>query len=139
MHEYSNNEIKVKWDSKKCFHSEVCIKNLPGVFDTNRKPWIVPANGDSKSIAETIEKCPSGALSYELKNESPETNIADEKITEIYLLRNGPLKIRGKVKIIDSDGSETIKEGTFSLCRCGGSQNKPFCDGTHNKNNFLAD
>ena len=139
MHEYSNNEIKVKWDAKKCFHSEICIKNLPGVFDTNRKPWIIPANADSQSIIKTIEKCPSGALSYELMNETPETNFAEENITEISLLKNGPLKIRGKVKIIDSDGSETIKDGAFSLCRCGGSKNKPFCDGTHFKNNFSAD
>ena len=72
-------------------------------------------------------------------NETPETNFAEENITEISLLKNGPLKIRGKVKIIDSDGSETIKDGAFSLCRCGGSKNKPFCDGTHFKNNFSAD
>ncbi len=105
MHEYYNNEIKVKWDAKKCFHSEVCVKNLPGVFNPDRRPWIVPANADSKNIIMTIEKCPSGALSYELNNETPEDKITDEKITEISLMKNGPLKIKGKVKFIDTDCS----------------------------------
>ena len=134
MYEYSNDEIIVKWDARKCIHSEVCVKNMPEVFIPANKPWINVAGAETKRLIETIDKCPSGALSYELKNKTrqPESG----QIPELIFLKNGPVKVKGKVRLIDSEGNETIKENTFSLCRCGGSQNKPFCDGTHNKNGF---
>ena len=54
---------------------------------------------------------------------------------------NGPYRINGPFKILDPKGNETtIEEGrAVSLCRCGGSANKPFCDGTHGRNGFSAD
>jgi 3-phenylpropionate/trans-cinnamate dioxygenase ferredoxin subunit len=54
-------------------------------------------------------------------------------------LDNGPYLVRGPVKIIDSDGEVfEVKKETVALCRCGGSVNKPFCDGTHSKTGFAA-
>lgn len=52
---------------------------------------------------------------------------------------NGPYIVKGSVKLVDADGKEWPVEGdTIALCRCGGSQNKPFCDGTHAKIDFKA-
>ncbi|HDR67937.1 MAG TPA: CDGSH iron-sulfur domain-containing protein [Bacteroidaceae bacterium] len=51
-------------------------------------------------------------------------------------LSNGPLEITGKFTITDSSGKEIAGKGPVYLCRCGGSKNKPFCDGTHNVNGF---
>lgn len=54
-------------------------------------------------------------------------------------LDNGPYLVRGPVKIIDADGQVfEVKKETVALCRCGGSVNKPFCDGTHSKAGFAA-
>lgn len=52
-------------------------------------------------------------------------------------LRNGPLECRGPLVVEGSDGRRTAGDETW-LCRCGGSQNKPYCDGTHEKNGFTG-
>jgi CDGSH-type Zn-finger protein len=62
--------------------------------------------------------------------------MADVTITPID---NGPYLVRGPVKIIDASGEVfEVKKETVALCRCGGSVNKPFCDGTHSKIGFAA-
>lgn len=54
--------------------------------------------------------------------------------------RNGPFRVEGPIKLVDADGNEYDLTGkpAVSLCRCGGSVNKPFCDGTHSKIGFQA-
>jgi uncharacterized Fe-S cluster protein YjdI len=68
-HEFSNGEVTVIWQSDLCTHSANCVKNLPAVFRPGEKPWIAVAGGSSEEIMNTIDKCPSGALSYR-KNEA---------------------------------------------------------------------
>lgn len=52
---------------------------------------------------------------------------------------NGPLLVKGPVRLVDVEGNEfETKQETIALCRCGQSGNKPFCDGTHRKVNFQA-
>ena len=48
----------------------------------------------------------------------------------------GPLLVSGGVRILDSEGNVLYEGERAALCRCGGSQNKPFCDGTHKTNGF---
>jgi len=61
-----------------------------------------------------------------------------EKVT-ITTRLNGPYLIKGPLRIVDADGKEfTVQSETVALCRCGGSTNKPFCDGTHSKIGFQA-
>jgi len=67
-HEYTNGEITVVWQPEICIHSANCVKNLPTVFKPKEKPWIRVENASSEEIMNAIDKCPSGALSYE-KNE----------------------------------------------------------------------
>ena len=60
---------------------------------------------------------------------------------EITASANGPLRVQGPIKLIDADGAEydlSERGETVALCRCGGSTNKPFCDGTHSKTGFEA-
>ncbi|MNY58218.1 Iron-binding zinc finger CDGSH type [compost metagenome] len=54
----------------------------------------------------------------------------------VEVLKNGPLLIYGTLKVRDRDGNESIKNKTTAFCRCGGSHNKPYCDGSHVKNGF---
>ena len=62
--EYTNGEVTIVWQSGKCIHSAMCVKNNPDVFKPKEKPWIVPENSSSEEIMSTIHKCPSGALTY---------------------------------------------------------------------------
>ena len=64
--------------------------------------------------------------------------MADEVV--IRVMNNGPYRVEGPVKIVDADGTEfdISQKKRISLCRCGGSTTKPFCDGTHSKIGFQA-
>lgn len=141
MKKYANNEITVTWEPDKCIHSRQCFSNLTKVFDPRKRPWINIDAADTESIKKTIDACPSGALGYYLNNnESTPELKADETINEdairIKLLSNGPIEFNGECVIIDKEGNESYKTGKFFLCRCGSSNNKPFCDGSHRKVDF---
>ena len=62
--EYSNSEITVVWQSGKCAHSGNCVRNLSKVFNPNEAPWIKISNATNEEIMATVDKCPSGALTY---------------------------------------------------------------------------
>ena len=64
--EYTNGEVTIVWQSGKCIHSANCVKNNPDVFKPAAKPWITAENSTTEKIIETINKCPSGALTYYL-------------------------------------------------------------------------
>lgn len=65
--EYSNDDVVVVWESGKCIHAAQCVKHSPNVFNSKERPWINLSNGESKEIMATVNKCPSGALSYRNK------------------------------------------------------------------------
>jgi uncharacterized Fe-S cluster protein YjdI len=65
MGEYRGNEIIIRYDERVCTHSGNCVRNLPVVFDVNRKPWVNADGATVDSIKKTIALCPSGALSFE--------------------------------------------------------------------------
>ncbi|HET9029184.1 MAG TPA: CDGSH iron-sulfur domain-containing protein [Candidatus Aquilonibacter sp.] len=56
----------------------------------------------------------------------------------IKVRENGPYLVKGTVTLIDADGKPYAVENDFVLCRCGHSQTKPFCDGSHRHNGFNA-
>lgn len=66
--EYTNGEVTVVWQSGKCIHSGICFRNNPDVFQPKEKPWIKIDGSSTEKIIETVQKCPSGALSF-YKNE----------------------------------------------------------------------
>ena len=61
---YSNGELTIVWKPKKCIHSGVCVKTLPGVYHPTERPWVQIENATTEEIKSQIAKCPSGALSY---------------------------------------------------------------------------
>ena len=64
-HEYTNGEITVIWQPKKCIHAAICVKRLPQVYNPKEKPWLKPENATSAELKNQIDLCPSGALSYQ--------------------------------------------------------------------------
>lgn len=132
-HEYESDDITVSYDQKRCIHSAECVKNLRSVFDPDKKPWIQPENASAEEIKEAVHHCPTGALQY--SNGSEEKPARANSIT---IGPDGPLYLRGNIEIQNAEG-ETIHEDTrVALCRCGASENKPFCDNTHEDIDFRA-
>lgn len=133
---YSNDEITVYFDNDTCMHSGNCVNGLKSVFNPKARPWINMQGASSEEIIKAVKNCPSGALSYNRSKEmNGQKNNQVEEIS-VQVNKGGPYLIKGNVKIIDKDGTETVKEGTVALCRCGDSQNKPFCDGSHKNKEF---
>ncbi len=132
--EYSNGEVTVVWEAEKCIHSAMCVNGLPNVFKPNERPWINVDAASTEALINTIKKCPSGALSYYMNDSKDLTSESLE--TKVEILENGPLLVYGTLKVTHKDGTEETKNRTTAFCRCGASQNKPYCDGAHVKQDF---
>jgi uncharacterized Fe-S cluster protein YjdI len=131
--EYSTDEIVVEWEPRLCFHSGNCSRLLPKVFDRDRRPWVKADEASADDIERTVAQCPSGALrTRRLKGVS----VKPRQRFEICASAGGPLLVTGGVRIVDAEGNVLYEGERASLCRCGGSSNKPFCDGTHKVNDF---
>jgi uncharacterized Fe-S cluster protein YjdI len=136
---YTNGEVTIVWKSELCIHSGICFRGLNEVFDPQKRPWVRPDATTSDRIVEQIKKCPSGALSYYLnKDVADDKNIEVEAETVVETSPNGPLLVYGNVSVKDKNGTITRKNNVTAFCRCGGSNNKPFCDGSHKKINFVG-
>jgi len=133
---YTNNEIKVIWNADLCIHSANCVNSLNAVFNPKQKPWIDMQAASTEKIISAVNNCPSGALTHKWKNELEEEKQSEQSSVKIQVNFGGPYLVKGSVVVVDKDGSETVKEGTIALCRCGASQNKPFCDGSHKNIEF---
>lgn len=132
--EYSNGEVTIVWQPKKCIHSANCVKGLPKVFDPKKQPWINLEGITTEEIVEQVFKCPSGALSVKEKSAS-DNETPEELAAEVVIVKNGPIMLKGNLTIKHKDGKEEKHKEVY-LCRCGQSSNKPFCDGTHRKCGF---
>jgi uncharacterized Fe-S cluster protein YjdI len=124
---YPSPEITVFFDSSRCIHAAECVRGLPEVFDAKARPWIRPNHASSEQLMEVISRCPSGALHYETANavsEIPETP------TSFRSLPDGRLEVRGDLRFVTAIGAMTF-DTRATLCTCGQSNNKPFCDNSH--------
>lgn len=131
---YSNGELTILWKPHKCIHSGICIHTLPKVYNPNAKPWISIENARTEELKAQLKKCPSGALSYYMNDEKNQE--AESLDTKVEVLENGPLLVYGTLKVSDKDGNIVTKNKTTAFCRCGQSNNKPYCDGSHIKVGF---
>lgn len=131
---YSNDAIAVHWDSSRCIHTGICLSTLSDVFDLEASPWITIDGADAASIAAAVERCPSGALRFERFDGGP-AEAADAPAT-VVPWPNGPLLVRGDVEVRLRHGDQIAHEARMALCRCGHSQNQPFCDLSHREAGF---
>jgi CDGSH-type Zn-finger protein len=127
---YEGQEITIHFNLGICCHVGLCLKNLPSVFSKDTKPWINPNGASAEAIIAMIKTCPSGALTYSIAGD--EVVDFDDEV-HIKIVTNGPIVVRGSVELIDEDMSiqELKSKERYTLCRCGKSKNKPFCDGSH--------
>ena len=142
MKTYKIDDFNVTWEPDVCIHSRKCFTQLIRVFDPRKKPWINLSGASIEEIKKAIDHCPSKALKYFENNNSSTENVESipqfEDKSTIKLLKDGPVEYQGECVIIDDEGNESYKSGKFFLCRCGASNNKPFCDGSHRKIGFKS-
>jgi uncharacterized Fe-S cluster protein YjdI len=133
VREYSTDEIVVEWEPTLCYHSHNCVRALPKVFDPERRPWVDIEAASADEVEAAVAGCPSGALRTRRVG-APEPK--RERPAEVRASAQGPLLLSGGVRVLDAEGNVLYEGEKAALCRCGGSQNKPFCDGTHKTNGF---
>ena len=119
-----------------CAHSGLCTDRAPTVFRTSEEPFVAPAGGRVDEILHAARDCPSGALSARAGGGDPVGSSDTERERAIEVSKDGPYRVTGSITLLDRDGSpEARNDGAslehYSLCRCGKSQNKPFCSGMH--------
>ena len=133
---YTNGEITVYWYPRKCIHATTCYRELIEVFNPRKRPWVNMDGAPTKEIIRVVDLCPTGALAYKYNDQVPKVNVPSKsklQETEIRVMEDGPLVIKGIFKLIGTDGQEYKNVRMTSLCRCGASLKMPFCDGTHRK------
>jgi CDGSH-type Zn-finger protein/uncharacterized Fe-S cluster protein YjdI len=133
---YGNGAIEVHWEPRFCIHTGACVRELGRVFDPSARPWVNVDAADPDAIARTILTCPTGALHFRRLDGGVQEQAATE--TTVEPRPNGPLFVRGRLTILDPDGHKIREDTRLALCRCGASQNKPFCDGSHRRVGFTT-
>ena len=128
VNEYAGKDITIVDNTDVCCRDRSCINDLPQVFETCDPDAVSP-----DEVMKTIKKCPSGALTYKIGGEHCRDFGHEPAIT---VSRNGPLKVVGGLELRDDMNSQPACPEHYTLCRCGGSKNKPFCDGSHLDNGF---
>lgn len=125
-------KIQIRNNGKLCIHSRFCVTGAPKVFLANVEgPWIHPDDMDVEELAAVARECPSGAIQYTRKDGAP--GESPPPVNLIRTLQDGPNAFRGDLRI---DGVPIGYRAT--LCRCGASKNKPYCDGSHHDVHFDA-
>ena len=116
-------------DRGTCVHAGFCGNQVTNVWK------MAPKTDDTivrSQMMAMIERCPSGALTYEVGGEAVEPDLP----VEVSIIPDGPIWISGGVSVERSDGQAMEVRNRVTLCRCGHSANKPLCDGSHKEAGF---
>ena len=132
--------MRVKVDNSYCMHAKFCFNQKSGI----RKLMAAGADDDAKiHVSAMTERCPSGTFVYELEIDGEYQEIEADLPKQVSVIEAdkpqesaGPLWVNGMIPVLRSDGKPLEVRNRMTLCRCGESKNKPFCDGSHAKVNF---
>lgn len=125
-------DIDIIFNTPRCIHARHCVLTQPGVFKANVVgPWIDPDATTTEGLVTVAHMCPSGAIGYARHDGGPEE--AAPPVNLVQLRENGPIGVRADMVLA---GERIGYRAT--LCRCGASKNKPFCDGSHHAIDFEA-
>jgi CDGSH-type Zn-finger protein len=125
---YAGKRITIFDNRGICSHAGHCTDGLKSVFRMHEEPWIDPDGAKVEEIVATIRKCPSGALSYALDGAEAQPPQREPMIT---VTADGPYEVAGGVELLGVKFGDGASQEHYTLCRCGASKNKPFCDGSH--------
>jgi CDGSH-type Zn-finger protein/truncated hemoglobin YjbI len=136
--EYLGLQVTVLDNRGICQHSGFCTDRLATVFHSGEEPFVSPSGGRMDEIIRAVRDCPSGALSYAIDGVEArdEVDYHGQREPTIEVSKDGPYRVTGGIPLTDGAGKdEPRNDGAsrehYALCRCGHSQNKPFCSGMH--------
>jgi CDGSH-type Zn-finger protein/uncharacterized Fe-S cluster protein YjdI len=116
--------VTILFEAKRCIHARSCVLSAPTVFKANTPgEWIFPDTMNADALVAVAENCPSGAIQYQRSNEAAE---AAPLVNSLHVRERGPYAVRAPLVI-----SGQAMGNRATLCRCGASANKPYCDGSH--------
>ena len=110
-----------------CAHAGVCTDNLKEVFREEGTPWIDADGAAAAKIIAIVERCPSGALGYAVGGREAAAARGEPRVS---VTRDGPYRVSA-VELAGVEFGDGASPAHYTLCRCGASANKPFCDGSH--------
>ena len=127
-------EVTITFDATRCVHSRNCVLGHPEVFVPNVKgDWIYPDAAPAATVLQIGVTCPSGAIRV-TRNDGSATSEVPPVVNTLRLRENGPLSLEAPMLI----GGVAAGSVRATLCRCGASRNKPYCDGSHAGAGFVA-
>lgn len=129
-------DVTIHFDGGKCIHSRNCVLSHPEVFVPNVKgDWIRPDAAPADEVIRIGQMCPSGAIRVERNAPGPVASSDVPPVVNVLRVReNGPLAIEAQLAL----KGEPLSQVRATLCRCGQSQRKPWCDGSHVAAGFAA-
>jgi CDGSH-type Zn-finger protein len=135
---YAGQQATVHDNRGTCQHSGYCTARLKTVFHQGSEPFVTPSGGRLDEIIRAVRDCPSGALSYGIDGTEARSEVDHhgQREPSVEVTRDGPYRVTGGIPLTDGAGHpERRGAGAsrehYALCRCGHSQNKPFCSGMH--------
>lgn len=127
-------EVTITFDGSRCVHSRNCVLSHPEVFVPNVKgDWIFPDAASAETVLHIGLSCPSGAIRV-ARNDAGAGSEAPPVVNTLRIRENGPLALEAPMTLAGQNGASV----RATLCRCGASQNKPYCDGSHAAAGFTA-
>jgi len=131
IEEVRGQKAIIRFEAAKCIHSRNCVLGRPDVFVPNvQGDWIFPDKATPEEVAELAHNCPSGAIQYELVHGGGEVGPI---VNTVRVRENGPLAFHAPLQIAGQPAGYRV-----TLCRCGASKAKPYCDGSHSSAGFTA-
>lgn len=132
VEQVEGEKLTLLYEAKRCIHARFCVTGAPTVFLANvQGPWIHPDTMDVERLADIAHACPSGAIRYKRRDGRPDESAPPVNLAAIR--EAGPYAFRGDLRL------HGVPAGyRATLCRCGASKNKPFCDGSHHDVGFNA-
>jgi CDGSH-type Zn-finger protein/truncated hemoglobin YjbI/ferredoxin len=133
---YVGLQVTVHDNRGTCAHSGFCTDRLPTVFQREADAFVAPSGGRMDEIVRAVQACPSGALSLAVREQQARYVVDQDREPAIEVSKDGPYRITGGIPLLDTQRNPVARNAGaslehYSLCRCGHSQNKPFCSGMH--------
>lgn len=127
-----SDDLVLQFDTRRCIHARRCVLGAPEVFLSGvTGQWLWPDRMETGALRGVCHSCPSGAVSYKPKGDTP--GEPAPRVNTVKLRENGPYAFKATLEIDGRDEGYRV-----TLCRCGASKNKPFCDGSHVAIGFRA-
>lgn len=136
--EYAGQQAGILDNRGLCQHSGLCTGRLATVFHAQGRPFVTASGGRLDEIIRAVRDCPSGALSFAIDGVEAREQVDHHgrRGAEVEVTQDGPYRVTGGMPLVDHDGNDVERNAGasrehYALCRCGHSQNKPFCSGMH--------